>query len=46
MDYVWVSGDVFVDKWGGEFVKFWILLVCVELDDDGFLCEVFVLWVE
>ncbi len=45
-DYAWVSGDVFVDKRGGEFVKFRVLSVRVELDDDGLSREVLALRVE
>lgn len=45
-DYTWTSGDVFVDKRAGEFVKFRVLSVRVELDDEGLSREILALRVD
>ena len=45
-DYHWSNGDVFVDKRGGDFAKFRVLSVRVEIRDDGLQREILALRID
>lgn len=45
-DYPWSNGDIFVDKRGGDFTKFRVLSVRVELLDDGLRREILALRID
>ena len=45
-DYRWSKGDVLIDKRGGEFTKFRVLSVRVELSDDGLQREILALRID
>jgi len=45
-DYPWSNGDIFVDKRGGDFTKFRVLSVHVELLDDGLRREILALRID